>query len=81
MIVYTHMHTSQGKSVSTFSKRVQVLLSPEQFARLQTIAPSEGEPVGSLVRHAIEDVYFRREEEERLAAIRRLGATNLPVSD
>jgi hypothetical protein len=67
--------------MSTFSKRVQVLLSPEQFSRLQTIARSEGESVGSLVRHAIEDVYFRREEEARLDAVRRLGAMNLPVTD
>jgi hypothetical protein len=67
--------------MSTFSKRVQILLSPEQFSRLQAIARSEGESVGSLVRHAIEDVYFRREEKARLEAVRRLGAMSLPVAD
>jgi hypothetical protein len=67
--------------MSTLSKRVQILLPPEQYARLQTIARSEGESVGSLIRRAIEDVYFRREEQERLDAVRRLGAMNLPVAD
>ncbi len=67
--------------MSTYSKRVQVLLSPEQFSRLQAIARSEGESVGSLVRNAIEDVYLRRAEHERLDAVRQLGAMSLPVSD
>ena len=67
--------------MSTLTKRVQILLSPEQFSCLKAIARSEGESVGSLVRHAIEDVYLRRAEQERLDAVRELGAMNLPVSD
>jgi hypothetical protein len=67
--------------MATLSKRVQILLPPEQYSRLQAIARSEGESVGSLIRHAIEDVYFRSEEQDRLDAVRRLGAMSLPVAD
>ena len=67
--------------MSTFSKRVQVLLSPGQLSQLQAIARSEGASVGSLVRDAIEEVYLRRETHARLDAVHRLGALQLPVSD
>ena len=65
----------------TFSKRVQVLLSPHQFARLQAIAQAQGESLGALVRKAIEEVYLHHEEQARLEAVRRMAAMQLSVGD
>jgi hypothetical protein len=65
----------------TFTKRVQVLFSPEQLTRLQAIAEAQGESLGSLVRKAVEEVYLRHETEEKLAAVRRMASLHLPVSD
>ncbi len=61
--------------------RVEVLFSPEQFSRLQAIAQSQGESVDTLIRKAVEEVYLRHEQEERLEAVRRMAALSLPIAD
>src|SRR5436190_24036293 len=58
--------TQRGDAMPTFTKRIQVLLSPSQFTRLRSVARERGESVGSLIRKAIEEVYLRHEEQERL---------------
>jgi predicted transcriptional regulator len=63
------------------TKRVQILLSPEQFSRLQEIAKTEGESLGALIRKALEEVYLEREQQDRLAAVREMAALRLPVAD
>src|SRR5438128_2453102 len=45
--------------MSILTRRVQVLLSPDQLARLQAIAQTRGESVGALIRKAVETVYLR----------------------
>jgi hypothetical protein len=65
----------------SLTKRVQVLLSPEQFARLRTIARTEGESLGAIIRRAVDEVYFQHEGQERLEVVRRMAAMSLPVSD
>jgi hypothetical protein len=67
--------------VAALSERVQVLLSPAQTQRLKAIARREGRSVGSLIREAVEERYFRQDEEQRLAAVRRMAAMSLPVGD
>jgi hypothetical protein len=65
----------------TFTKRIQVLVSPEQHTRLQAIAQTQGESVGALVRKAVEEVYLRPEQQERMAAVQQMAALALPVAD
>jgi hypothetical protein len=67
--------------MSILTRRVQVLLSPDQLARLQAIAQTRGESVGALIRKAVEVVYFHRQPEKRREAVERMAALSLPVSD
>jgi predicted transcriptional regulator len=67
--------------VAALTKRVQVLFSPAQYARLQEIARARGESVGSLVRQAVQQQYLDNSRAERLAAVEKMGAFRLPVSD
>lgn len=65
----------------TLTKRVQVLLSPEQWSRLQAIAHAQRRSLGALVRKAVEEVYLQPEECGKLAAVERMAALRLPVAD
>ena len=67
--------------MSILTRRVQVLLSPDQIARLQAIARAEGQSVGALIRKAVETVYFHPQPERRREAVKRMAALSLPVSD
>jgi hypothetical protein len=63
-----------------FSERTQVLLSPEQLARLKRIAAREGRSVGSVIREAV-DSFVDSEPDRRQRALDRLFALNAPVDD
>jgi predicted DNA-binding protein len=63
-----------------FSERTQVLLSPEQLARLKRIAEREGRSVGSVIREAV-DSFVEAEPDKRQRALRRMLAMNAPVDD
>lgn len=63
-----------------FSERTQVLLSPEQVARLKRIAAREGRSVGAVIRDAV-DSYVDPGEDSRHKAIHVLLAMNAPVDD
>ncbi|MBI4757549.1 MAG: ribbon-helix-helix protein, CopG family [Chloroflexi bacterium] len=65
----------------TLTKRVQVLLEPPQFARLEEIAKVRKSSVGALIREAVGKEYFRTDRKERLAAVERMAAMTLPVAD
>ncbi len=65
----------------TLTKRVQVLLEPPQFARLEEIAKARKSSVGALIREAVGKEYFRTDRKERLAAVERMAAMTLPVAD
>ena len=43
-----------------FSERTQVLLSPEQLARLKRIAARDGRSVGAVIREAVDSFVDRR---------------------
>jgi Ribbon-helix-helix protein, copG family. len=66
--------------MSTLSRRINILLSPEQFNRLDTIAKARGTSIGALIRDAVEKLYFQSDEEEKLRAVRALASLDLPVS-
>jgi predicted transcriptional regulator len=63
-----------------FSERTQVLLSPEQLARLKRIAGRDGRSVGSVIREAV-DSFVEAEPDRRQRALKRLLAMNAPVDD
>lgn len=65
----------------TLTRRVQVLLSPEQYERLAALARARGTSVGALIREAVEQLYSQSGEEERLQAVRQMSALHLPVAD
>ena len=63
-----------------FSERTQVLLSPEQLARLKRIAARDGRSVGAVIREAV-DLFVEAEPDKRQRALKRLLAMNAPVDD
>lgn len=65
-----------------YTKRVQTVLTDEQFAELSKLAAERGQPLSVLVRAAIELVYFEQVmRERRLAALERLLTLEAPVAD
>ena len=63
-----------------FSERTQVLLAPEQVARLKRIAERDGRSVGSVIREAV-DSFVDAEPDRRQRALARLLAMEAPVDD
>jgi len=66
----------------TLTRRVQVLLSPEQYERLTALARARGTSIGALIRQAVDQLlHAPGGEEERLQAVRKMSALRLPVAD
>jgi hypothetical protein len=63
-----------------FSERTQVLLSPQQVAKLKRIATREGRSLGAVIRDAV-DSYVDPGSDSRRAAARAILAMNVPVDD
>jgi hypothetical protein len=63
-----------------FSERTQVLLTPEQRARLERMAARRGVSVGAVIREAI-DAFAEPPRRTRAEALRALYALEAPVSD
>ena len=63
-----------------FSERTQVLLSPDQVARLKRIAAREGRSVGAVIRDAV-DSYVDPGDDARQRAVKAIFAMDLPVDD
>ena len=63
------------------SKKTTILFSPDLHERLSRLAAETGTSLGDLVRTACERQYKLPSKEEKLAALRRLGALRLPVGD
>ena len=67
--------------MATLTKRVQVLLDPFQYQRLDEIARQRNRSVGALIREAVDRVYLQTAVDERLEAVQALAAMHLPVAD
>jgi len=63
-----------------FSQRTQVLLSPDQVAKLKRIAARDGRSVGAVIRDAI-DSYVDPGDDARHRAVQAILALNAPVDD
>jgi len=68
--------------MSVYTKRVQAVLSEEQFAILSALSSETGKPLSLLIREAVEKVYFEQAaRKQRKAALMRLLSLQAPVSD
>jgi len=68
--------------MATYTKRVQTVLTDEQFETLCQLSKELDKPVSLLLREAIETVYFERaQQQRRQAALVKLLALNAPVAD
>lgn len=67
--------------MSTLTRRVQLLLSPHQYKRLEALAKTRGTSIGALIRESIEKLYLQSDETERLEAVRSLANLRLPVGE
>jgi hypothetical protein len=63
-----------------YSERTQVLLSPEQLARLKGIAARQGKSVGAVIRDAV-DAFTGSPPASRERAIRSILSMQAPVED
>ena len=54
------------------TKRVELLLEPEQYARLEEIARARKESVGALIRRALAREYLQPPREQKRGALERL---------
>lgn len=54
------------------TKRLELLLEPEQYARLEEIARTRKESVGALIRRAVAREYLQPMQEQKRAALQRL---------
>lgn len=65
-----------------YTKRVQTVLTEEQYEMLLQIAEERGKPVSVLVREAIEEEYFKEAvSKRRQAALKSLLSLEAPISD
>jgi len=63
------------------SKKTTILFPPDLHERLSRLAAQKGISLGELVRSACEKQYGIVSREDRLAAVRKLAALELPVGD
>ena len=75
------MATARATS-PVYTKRVQTVLSADQYELLLQIAEERGKPVSVLIREAIEAEYFKAVAlTQRRAALKRLLSLEAPVAD
>jgi len=67
---------------SAYTKRVQTVLTEEQYEMLLRTAKEEGKPISVLIRKAIEEEYFNKTLlEQRKKALKSLLSLEAPVAD
>lgn len=68
--------------MAVYTRRVQAVLSEEQYETLSRLAQEQGKPVSALIREAVEQVYLEQaDRERRRAALQHLLALEAPVDD
>jgi predicted DNA-binding protein len=61
--------------MARFMKRIQVLLTEEQYRDLEDIASKEGRKLGTMVREAVEEYHIKKKRNREIAeAVDRLLA-------
>jgi hypothetical protein len=70
------------KTSSAYTKRVQTVLTEEQYELLLRIAKEENKPISVLIREAIEEEYFKKVVlQQREKALKSLLSLEAPVAD
>lgn len=65
-----------------YTRRIQAVLTAEQYEMLSDLSDETGKPVSQLVREAVEKVYLEKaSEERRQAALEKLLSLDAPVAD
>jgi hypothetical protein len=68
--------------MSLYTKRVQTVLTEEQFELLSQVAEQEQKPLSVMIREAVEQVYFEEvARKRRRKALERLLKLNAPIDD
>lgn len=68
--------------MATYTRRVQAVLSEEQYEELTRIAEERGEPLSVLIRQAVEAAYLAdRGTPQRRDTLKRLISLDAPVAD
>jgi len=73
-----HMHAQVPRVGHT--RRTQILMEPEEYEQLARIAEGRGVSVAELFRSAVREKYLASTE-DRLAAVARISAMNVPLGD
>jgi hypothetical protein len=63
------------------TRRLQILLEPEQFERLERVSAETGASIGSLVRDAVDRYYPGRSLTKEAAIERLLSSESVPMDD
>lgn len=64
----------------TATRRVQILMHPDEYADLARVAERRGESVGAVIRAAVRS-HVLQALDERVDAVDRITAMNLDVGD
>jgi len=68
--------------MATYTRRVQAVLTEEQYEALSRLSEERGKPLSVLIREAVEKVYLEEVERgRRRAALQRLLSLEAPVAD
>ena len=69
--------------MAKYSKKVQVLLTEQQFRELEEIAAKNHKKLGTLVREAIEEYHLKKNKEKKIAEAvdRLLSLPEVPVPE
>jgi predicted transcriptional regulator len=68
--------------MSVYTRRLQTVLTEEQFKALSIIAAEADKPISVLIREAIEKTYFEpTRRDRRRAALKRLISMNTPTGE
>lgn len=68
--------------MAVYTKRVQSVLTDEQYRALVELSERTGKAVSVLIREAVEEVYLERQDRQRRqAALDRLLSLQAPVAD
>lgn len=68
--------------MAVYTKRVQTVLTEEQYEILSQLALKQDKPLSVLIREAIEKIYFAEvDRQRRRAALANLLSLDAPVAD
>ena len=69
--------------MARFMKKIQVLLTEEQYRGLEDMASKDGRKLGAMVREAVEEYHIKKKREREIqeAADRILSMPSVPVPE